>query len=107
QGREVRVIPGSMTIVNSVVRGAIRHGSTQGLLVVKGPTTFSGTRCEQLVDLSRGVFIQPVTLSSAVFLRESYFVQGRFLRHVFAEKTAFGPQKNLHGYVSEGPPTFT
>ena len=33
QGREVRVIPGSMRIVNSVVRGAIRHGSTQGLLV--------------------------------------------------------------------------
>lgn len=42
QGREVRVISGSMTIVNSVVRGAIRHGSTQGLLVVKGPVTFSG-----------------------------------------------------------------
>src|SRR6185295_10688696 len=31
QGREVRVISGSMVIVNSVVRGAIRHGSTQGL----------------------------------------------------------------------------
>ena len=52
QGREVRVIPGSMMIVNSVVRGAIRHRSAQGLLVVKGPVTFSGTRFEQLVDLS-------------------------------------------------------
>jgi uncharacterized protein YjbI with pentapeptide repeats len=106
QGREVRVIPGSMTIVNSVVRGAIRHGSTQGLLVVKGPATFSGTRFEQLVDLSRAVFIQPVTLSSAVFLRESYFVQGRFLRHVFAEKTAFGPHTRFHRSVFQGPVTF-
>jgi uncharacterized protein YjbI with pentapeptide repeats len=106
QGREVRVIPGSMTIVNSVVRGAIRHQSTQGLLVVKGPVMFSGTRFEQLVDLSRAVFVQPVTLSGAVFLRESYFVQGRFLRDVFAEKTAFGLHTRFHRSVFQGPVTF-
>jgi uncharacterized protein YjbI with pentapeptide repeats len=106
QGREVRVIPASMTIVNSVVRGAIRHGSTQGLLVVKGPVTFSGTRFEQLVDLSRAVFMQPVTLSGAVFLQESYFVQGRFLRDVLAEKTAFGPHTRFHRSVFQGPVTF-
>ena len=106
QGREVRVISGSMTIVNSVVRGAIRHGSTQGLLVVKGPVTFSGTRFEQLVDLSRAVFMQPVTLSGARFLRESYFVQGRFLRDVLAEKTAFGPHTRFHRSVFQGPVTF-
>ena len=106
QGREARVIPGSMTIVNSVVRGEIRHGSTQGLLVVKGPVTFSGTRFEQLVDLSRAVFVQPVTLSGAMFLRESYFVQGRFLRDVFAEKTAFGTHTRFHRSVFQGPVTF-
>lgn len=104
--REVRVIPGSMAIVNSVVRGAIGHRSTQGLLVVKGPVTFSGTRFEELVDLSRAVFMQPVTLSGAVFLRESYFVQGRFLRDVFAEKTAFGPHTRFHRSVFQGPATF-
>jgi uncharacterized protein YjbI with pentapeptide repeats len=106
QEREVRVIPGSMTIVNSVVHGAIRHRSTQGLLVVKGPVTFSGTRFEELVDLSRAVFMQPVTLSGAVFLRESYFVQGRFLRELFAEKTAFGPHTRFHRSVFQGPVTF-
>jgi len=106
QGRAVRVIRGSMTIVNSVVRGVIRHGSAQGLLVVKGPVTFSGTKFEQLVDLSRAVFIQPMTLSGARFLRESYFVQGRFLRDVFAEKTAFGPHTRFHQSVFQGPVTF-
>jgi len=106
QGREVRVIRGSMMIVNSVVRGAIRHQSTQGLLVVKGPVTFSGTRFEQLVDLSRSVFTQSVTLSGARFLRESYFVQGRFLRDVFAEKTAFGPHTRFHRSVFQGPVIF-
>ena len=106
QGREVRVISGSMTIVDSVVRGTIRHGSPQGLLVVKGPVTFSGTRFEEPVDLSRSVFTQPVTLSGAVFLQESYFVQGRFLREVFAEKTSFGPHTRFHRSVFQGPVTF-
>ena len=106
QGRAVRVIPGSMMIVNSVVRGAIRHGSAQGLLVVKGPVTFSGTRFEQVVDLSLAVFIQPVTLSGARFLRESYFVQGRFLRGLSAEKTSFGPHTRFHRSIFQGPVTF-
>jgi uncharacterized protein YjbI with pentapeptide repeats len=104
--REVRMIRGSMKIVNSVVRGAIRHGSAQGLLVVKGPVTFSGTKFEQVVDLSRGIFIQPVTLSGAIFLRESYFVQGRFLRDMSAEHTAFGPHTRFHRSIFKGPVTF-
>lgn len=106
QGRELRVISGSVTIVDSVVRGAIRHGSPQGFLVVQGPVTFSGTTFEQLVDLSRTVFTQPVTLSSARFLRESYFVQGRFLRDLFAEHTSFGPHTRFHRSVFQGPVTF-
>ena len=106
QSREIRVVPGSMMIVDSVVRGTIKHGSVQGLLVVKGPVTFSGTRFEQAVDLSRTVFIQPVTLSAAVFLQESYFVQGRFLRDVVAEKTSFGPHTRFHRSVFQGPVTF-
>ncbi len=106
QGREIRMIPGSLTIVDSVVRGAITHRSAQGLLVVKGPTTFSGTRFEQLVDLSRSVFMQPVTFSGAVFLQESYFVQGRFLRGLAADKTSFGPHTRFHRSLFQGPVTF-
>jgi uncharacterized protein YjbI with pentapeptide repeats len=106
QGREIRVIPGSLAIVDSVVRGTITHRSAQGLLVVKGPTTFSGTKFEQLVDLSRSVFIQPVTLSGAVFSQESYFVQGRFLRGLVADKTSFGPHTRFHRSLFQGPVTF-
>jgi uncharacterized protein YjbI with pentapeptide repeats len=106
QGRELRVIHGSMLIVNSVVHGTIKHRSAQGLLVVKGPVAFSGTRFEEVVDLSRSVFLQPVTLSRAVFLQESFFVQGRFLRDVVAEKTSFGPHTRFHRSVFQGPVTF-
>ncbi|MEO8340813.1 MAG: pentapeptide repeat-containing protein [Nitrospirota bacterium] len=106
QGHEIRVVPGSMAIVNSVVSGEIRHRSAQGSLVVKGPVTFSGSKFEQLVDLSRSVFLQPVTLSGAVFLKESYFVQGRFLRDMVAEKTDFGPHTRFHKSVFQGSATF-
>jgi uncharacterized protein YjbI with pentapeptide repeats len=106
QGREVRVISGAMTIVNSVVHGSMKHRSAQGLLVIKGPVTFSGTRFEQVVDLSRTLFMQPVTVSGVVFMQESYFVQGRFLRDMIAPKVSFGPHARFHRSVFQGPVTF-
>ena len=105
-GKEVRVVAGAVSIVNSIVRGTIRHQSAQGQLVFQGPVTLSGTTFEQPVDLSRSVFAQPVTLSGAIFLRESYFVQGEFAREVAAEKTAFGPHTRFHRSHFHGPAAF-
>lgn len=102
----VRVVPGAFSVMNSIVRGAIRHESSRHRLVMNGPVTMSGTRFEQTVDLSRAIFAQPVTLSGAIFLKESYFVQARFLREVFAEKTAFGPHARFHLSQFHGPVTF-
>lgn len=106
QDKEVRVIAGGVSIVNSIVRGAVKHQAAQGLLLFTGPVTFAGTTFEQIVDLSRSVFAEAVTLSGAVFLRESYFVQGRFLREVTGEKTAFGPHTRFHRSRFHGPVTF-
>ena len=103
---EMRVIAGGVSIVNSVVRGIVKHQSVQGRLLFNGPVTFSGTTFEQPVDLSRSVFAQPITLSGAVFLRESYFVQGHFLGDVIGEKTAFGPHTRFHRSQFHGPVTF-
>ena len=106
ENKEVRVVPGGLSIVNSIVQGTFVHRSPEGTLVFSGPVTFAGTTFEQMVDLSRSVFTQPVTLSAAVFLREGYFVQGRFLREVTAEKTAFGPHTRFHRSQFHGPVTF-
>ncbi|HXH85520.1 MAG TPA: pentapeptide repeat-containing protein, partial [Nitrospira sp.] len=106
QGGEMRVVAGEVSIVNSVVRGVVKHQSAEGRLLFNGPVTFSGTTFEQPVDLSRAVFTQPVTLSGAVFLRESYFVQGRFLGEVIGETTAFGPHTRFHRSQFHGPVTF-
>lgn len=103
---KARVVAGPLYITNSVVRGAIRHSSPDGLLVFKGPVTFAGTTFEQILDLSRSLFAQPVTVSGAVFLKESYFVQTRFLGALASEKTAFGPHTRFHRSVFLGPVTF-
>lgn len=104
--KEVRVVAGHFSIVNSVVRGAIRHRSAQGFLLFQSPVRLSGTTFERLVDLSRSVFARPVTLSDAVFLQEIYFVQCEFLSELTAEKTAFGPHTRFHRSKFHGPVTF-
>ena len=105
QNKEVRVIAGGVSLVNSVVHGRILHRSADGTLVFSGPVTFAGTTFEQTVDLSRGVFVQAVTLSGAVFLAEGYFVQSQFLREMSAEKTAFGRHTRFHRSRFHGPVT--
>ena len=105
QDKAVRVIAGSVSILNSLVQGKIVHRSADGTLLFSGPVSFAGTTFEQLVDLSRSVFSQPVMLSGAVFLAEGYFVQGQFLREVTAEKTAFGPHTRFHRSHFHGPLT--
>ena len=105
QNKEVRVVAGKLSLVNSVVQGRLVHRSADGSLVFSGPVTFAGTTFEQTVDLSRAVFTQPVTLSGAVFLAEAYFVQAQFLREVSAEKTAFGRHTRFHRARFHGPVT--
>jgi hypothetical protein len=106
EDKEVRVIAGGLSIVNSIMQGRIAHRSANGTLVFSGPVTFTGSIFEQTVDLSRSVFAQPVMFSGAMFLAEGYFVQGQFLSQVTGEKTAFGPHTRFHRSRFHGPVTF-
>ncbi|HEY7532455.1 MAG TPA: hypothetical protein VH681_06670, partial [Nitrospiraceae bacterium] len=40
-GKEARILSGAISIVNSKVRGAIRHRSAEGTLVFRGPVNFT------------------------------------------------------------------
>jgi hypothetical protein len=102
----VRAVPAALSIVNSLVKGSVRHDSGKDFLVMLGALTLAGTTFEQPVDVSQTLFVEPVTLSGAVFLRESYFVNGRFLRGLFAVKTAFGPHTRFHRSRFRGAATF-
>ncbi len=93
---EVRVIAGSLSIRDSNVKGTLATKLTDGYLVVRGPVTLIGTTFEELVDLSRMLFLGPVDGSNSVFLREAYFIAGSFSRPARFTRAVFGPHTRFH-----------
>lgn len=99
QEQTVRVIPGALSIRDSVVRGVLAVNPKEGVLVLKGPVSLTGTRFEHSLDFSRSVFLGPVDLSEAVILHEAFFIGAVFSQSVRFEKTAFGVHSRFHRAV--------
>lgn len=93
---EVRVLAGALSIRDSNVKGTIATKLRGGYLVIHGPVMLTGTTFERLVDFSRTLFLGPVDGSNAIFLREAFFIGGRFPQPVRFAKTAFGPHSRFH-----------
>ena len=99
---EVRLVRGGVTIRESVVLGAVRHRSATGTLQFESPVNFHGTTFKESVDLSRSLFQGPVELTEAVFQKEAYFVQGRFMEGLGCQGTKFGPHTRFHRSLFRG-----
>lgn len=100
---EQRSVAGNLIIRDSVVQGALRHRSAKGTLEFEGTVDFHGTRFMDGVDLSRSVFQRVLTIDSALFEREAYFVQGHFAQGLSCVDTKFGPHTRFHRSVFRGP----
>lgn len=100
---EQRSVVGNLIIRDSVVQGALRHRSAKGTLEFEGTVDFHGTRFTDGVDLSRSVFQRVLTIDSALFEREAYFVQGHFAQGLSCVDTKFGPHTRFHRSVFRGP----
>jgi uncharacterized protein YjbI with pentapeptide repeats len=100
---EQRSVAGNLIIRDSVVQGALRHRSAKGTLEFEGTVDFHGTRFTDGVDLSRSVFQRVLTIDSALFEREAYFVQGHFVQGLRCADTKFGPHTRFHRSVFRGP----
>lgn len=95
-GKELRVVQGPVSIRNSRVRGVISTKIHEGLIVMTGPVTMTGTSFERTVDFSRAVFFGPVDFSDAILLREGFFIQALFDQPARFERTAFGVHSRFH-----------
>ena len=100
--REQRLVRAALTIRESVVSGAFRHGSTTAALRFEGPVDFRNTRFKEGVDLSRSVFQEEVDLSGATFEKTAHFVQGQFAKQVACRETKFGPSTRFHRSTFRG-----
>lgn len=99
---ELRLVPGPITIRDSIVQGALRHRSVKGTLQFAGPVDVQGTRFKEGVDLSRVVFQGAVVIDRATFEREAYFIQGQFAQSFHCVGTRFGPHTRFHRSVFHG-----
>lgn len=100
--QEMRLVRGALTIRESWVLGAVRHRSSTGTLQFEGPVDFHGTTFKEGVDLSRSLFQGLVVLDEAVFQKEAYFVQGRFMQGLGCQGTTFGPHTRFHRSLFRG-----
>ncbi|MBH0209679.1 MAG: pentapeptide repeat-containing protein [Nitrospira sp.] len=100
--QEVRLVRGTLTIRESVVLGAVRNRSSTGTLQFERSVDFHGTTFKDGVDLSRSHFQGPVELAEAVFQKEAYFVQGRFMQGLGCKGTRFGPHTRFHRSMFRG-----
>lgn len=100
---EQRLVQAALRIMDSEVRGVVRHRSPDGVLLFEGPVDFQGSRFREGVDLSRSVFQGKVDLSGATFEQEAYFVRGRFTKEAVCRDTKFGPSTRFYRSMFQGP----
>jgi hypothetical protein len=102
----VRLMPGTLSIRDSEVRGRFLNRTRNDILVISGPVVFTGSRFQESVDLSRTVFLGMVDCSSTSFAKESYFVQARFRQPALFVRTQFGHHTRFHRSVFTGTANF-
>lgn len=92
----IRTISGPIAIRDSTVHGMLATNLREGLLLVKGPVTMTGTTFERVVDLSLATFLGPVDFSQTILLQQGFFIQTLFEKPARFEKTAFGIHSRFH-----------
>lgn len=95
----VRHLGGSLTMTNSLIRGAIGSRTAKDYLVIQEGVVATGTTFEQPADFSRTVFLGSVDLSGSVFAAQAFFIAARFAQPVRFEQTSFGPHTRFHKAV--------
>ena len=101
-GNGKRIVREVLSLRDSVVLGAVRHGSADSTLRFEGPVNFYGSHFKEGVDLSRSVFHKPVEFSRATFEKEAYFVQGQFVQQVDCREAKFGRSTRFHQSTFQG-----
>ncbi|MDF0676277.1 MAG: pentapeptide repeat-containing protein [Nitrospira sp.] len=101
-GNGQRLVREALNLRDSVVLGAVRHRSADGMLRFEGPVNFSRSHFREGVDLSRSVFQERVELSAATFDKETYFVRGQFARQMDCRETKFGSSTRFHQSTFRG-----
>jgi hypothetical protein len=92
----VRVIPGFLSIRHSRFEKVLATNLVEGALLVLGAVDFTGTVFQQSIDLSKTVFVGPVTFSHVRVDFEGFFIGSQFEQGVDFSNVTFGTHSRFH-----------
>ncbi|MDH5587918.1 MAG: pentapeptide repeat-containing protein [Nitrospirota bacterium] len=104
--KQVRVIPGAITIRDSQFEKVLATNLVDDVLVILGAVTISGTTFLQSVDFSKVMFVEPVVFSNVEVGYEGFFIGADFAQAVDFSHTVFGTHSRFHKAVFRAPVTF-
>ena len=93
---EVRIIPGSLIIRDSIFQGNLATNLREESLVILGAVDMHGTTFEQSVDFSRSIFLSPLNFSEVSVQFEGFFINAYFTQDATFSKTSFGTHTRFH-----------
>ncbi|MDT3779297.1 pentapeptide repeat-containing protein [Nitrospira sp. MA-1] len=92
----VRVIPEAVSIRHSRFEKVLATNLVEGALLVLGPVDFTGTVFQQSIDLSKTVFVGPVTFLNARVDFEGFFIGSQFTQGADFSYVTFGTHSRFH-----------
>ncbi|GJL63811.1 MAG: hypothetical protein NPIRA04_24650 [Nitrospirales bacterium] len=96
QVEEGRIIQQAVSVHNAVIQGNWATNLRQGLVVILGEFSVTGTRFEQSVDFSHTFFLQGLNFSNTEILYEGFFVRAHFEKSAIFNKVLFGTHSRFH-----------
>ncbi|WP_454062300.1 pentapeptide repeat-containing protein [Candidatus Nitrospira salsa] len=96
QIEEGRIIQRSVSVHNAVIQGNWATNLRQGLVIILGEFSVTGTRFEQSVDFSHTLFLQGLNFSNSEILYEGFFVRAHFEKPALFNKVLFGTHSRFH-----------
>ena len=94
--KELRMIPGSLIIRDSIVQGNLATNLRDEILVIFGAIDMRGTTFQQSVDLSRTIALGPMNFSEVTVQFEGFFIHAYFTQDAIFSKTSFGNHTRFH-----------
>ena len=91
-----RIIPGSLSIRDSVIHGNWATNLRDGLLMIVGDVLITGTTFKQSMDFSKTAFLGTVNFTHSSIQYEGFFIGAHFEKEAIFEGVSFGTHSRFH-----------
>ena len=94
--RQARIIPGSISVRDSVIQGNWATNLRNEVLIIAGNVFITGTTFQQSVDFSQTVFLRNADFSNSNIRYEGFFIRTHFEEQANFDEVMFGTHTRFH-----------